>query len=219
MSFVSGLDLGQAADYTAWAVAERSSCPHPTRAGATAWAYAVRFLKRWQLGTPYPVIVEEVRTICRERLPGAPLVIDGTGVGRAVVDLFRRGGIGGRIVAVTITGGHAAAEDPDKHGWHVPKKDLVAVMQSLMQTKRLDVAKALPEADVLKKELANFKVKITAAANETFGAWREGQHDDLVLAVALACWHGERVGASAVPAAEPDQFCRAARAPAGVFGD
>lgn len=26
------------------------------------------------------------------------------------------------------------------------------------------------------------------AANEMFGAWREGQHDDLVLAVAIAVW-------------------------------
>ena len=32
------------------------------------------------------------------------------------------------------------------------------------------------------------EVKVSAAGNEQFGAWREGQHDDLVLAVALACW-------------------------------
>ena len=36
--------------------------------------------------------------------------------------------------------------------------------------------------------LEAFRVKITEAANETFGAWREGQHDDLLLAVALAAW-------------------------------
>ncbi len=45
---------------------------------------------------------------------------------------------------------------------------------------------------MLVRELENFRVKITAAANETFGAWREGQHDDLVIAVALACWLAER---------------------------
>jgi hypothetical protein len=50
----------------------------------------------------------------------------------------------------------------------------------------------LPEAELLVKELQNFKVKITAAANEVFGEWREGQHDDLVLATALAAWAGER---------------------------
>jgi hypothetical protein len=32
------------------------------------------------------------------------------------------------------------------------------------------------------------QVKVSTAGNEQFGAWREGAHDDLVLAVALACW-------------------------------
>jgi len=27
----------------------------------------------------------------------------------------------------------------------------------------------------------------------SYGAWREGTHDDLVLATALACWAGERL--------------------------
>ncbi len=29
-------------------------------------------------------------------------------------------------------------------------------------------------------------------AHDSYGAWREGTHDDLVLAVALALWAGER---------------------------
>ena len=37
-------------------------------------------------------------------------------------------------------------------------------------------------------------MKITLAANETFSAWRERDHDDLVLAVALASWVGEQEG-------------------------
>jgi hypothetical protein len=62
-----------------------------------------------------------------------------------------------------------------------------------MQGRRLQIARRLTEAATLVRELQNFQVKITAAANETFGAWRDGQHDDLVLAVALACWWSERV--------------------------
>ena len=42
------------------------------------------------------------------------------------------------------------------------------------------------------RDLETFRVKVTAAANETFGAWREGQHDDLVLAVGIAAWQAER---------------------------
>jgi hypothetical protein len=66
-------------------------------------------------------------------------------------------------------------------------------VQLLLQARRLKVAK-LPEREVLMKELAAFKVKVTAAANETFEAWRERDHDDLVFAVCLAAWMGERGG-------------------------
>jgi hypothetical protein len=48
-------------------------------------------------------------------------------------------------------------------------------------------------AATLVEELLAFQVRVTAAANETFGAWREGRHDDLVLAVAVAAWAGEHL--------------------------
>ena len=36
------------------------------------------------------------------------------------------------------------------------------------------------------------------SGNETFESWRERDHDDLVLAVALAAWLGERWAAQEV---------------------
>jgi hypothetical protein len=74
----------------------------------------------------------------------------------------------------------------------VPKKELVGVLQVMLQARRIKVAPTLPEAATLVRELTTFQVKITPAANEVFGAWREGQHDDLVLAVAIAVWQAER---------------------------
>ncbi len=41
------------------------------------------------------------------------------------------------------------------------------------------------------RELGTFTVRITEAGNESSEAWREKDHDDLVLAVALACWAAE----------------------------
>ena len=55
------------------------------------------------------------------------------------------------------------------------------------------MAPDLPETQTLVRELAEFQVKFTPAANEVFGVWREGAHDDLVLAVAVAAWAGERL--------------------------
>jgi hypothetical protein len=185
-----GLDLGQTKDPTALAVVERSKVPDAARPGRSANRFGVKYLRRWPLGTSYVQIVADVKALVdRPPLPGCSLVVDKTGVGAGVVDLLRSAGPRASLYAVTITAGtEVFAEGLE---YHVPKKDLVAVLQVALQAGRLAIA-ALPEAAVLAKELANFRVKVTAAANETFGAWRDGQHDDLVLAVALACWLAER---------------------------
>ena len=180
-----GLDLGQTSDPTAVAVLERGGIP-------PAYDYAVRHLKRYQLGTAYTAIIPDVVALCNmPPLAGnCALVADQTGVGRPIVEMLQAS-TSVLVKPVTITAGHTARQMEDL-SYHVPKKDLVAVLQVLLQGRRLKVAGGLPLAELLVKELTNFKVKITAAMNETFGAWREGSHDDLVLAVALACWLAER---------------------------
>jgi hypothetical protein len=47
------------------------------------------------------------------------------------------------------------------------------------------IAASLPDAAVLARELADFRVRYTDAGNAQFSA-RKGAHDDLVLALALA---------------------------------
>src|SRR5687767_6312437 len=79
------------------------------------------------------------------------------------------------------------------HEWHVPKRDLVSNLQVLLQSERLKIAGDLPEAAALLRELRSFRVTISTAGNDTYAAWRENDHDDMVLAVALACWQGEHV--------------------------
>jgi hypothetical protein len=46
---------------------------------------------------------------------------------------------------------------------------------------------------MLVQELLNFKAKPPTASGDTYEAWREGPHDELVLAIARAAWVGERV--------------------------
>jgi hypothetical protein len=70
----------------------------------------------------------------------------------------------------------------------VPKRDLVSGVQVALQSRTLKIASELSEAETLARELQNFTVKITDSANDVYGAWRVGTHDDLVLAVALAVW-------------------------------
>ena len=189
MSFVLGLDLGQASDYTALVIVETTEPPHDRDAEPTL---AIRHLQRMALATPYPRICEYIAGLLqRQPLVGnCDLVVDKTGVGTPVVDLLRRYGCS--PIAVTITGGDAVTRDGDD--WRIPKRDLVAVLQVLMQEARLKCAD-VPGAEILQAELLNFRVKVNAlTGNDSYGAgpasaWREGEHDDLVLAAALACWH------------------------------
>jgi hypothetical protein len=209
--FFVGLDLGQAQDFTALAVLER-----PLVEGSEESSYALRHLVRWPLGTPYTAIVPAVaRLVAAAPLSGSDLVADQTGVGRALVDMLRAALVS-RVLPVTITGGHAVSMTPDG-SFHVPKKELVTCLQMLLQGRRLQIARGLPQARTLTRELQNFQVRITAAANETFGVWREGQHDDLVLAVALACWWAERSPRWGPDACTGGGKTLVSQAPPGVF--
>ena len=185
--FFLGLDLGQAQDYTALCVAERNEYNY----SLPRVQYHVRHLQRFKLGTSYPAIVDAVKSMYdRPPLRGqSALVVDATGVGRPVVDLFRKAGL--RPVAITITGGQAVSVGYG--GYRVPKRDLVVNLAVMLQTGRLKIAGQLPEAQTLVNELLNFKVKINPkTAHDSYEAWREGIHDDLVLAVAMAVWYAER---------------------------
>jgi hypothetical protein len=93
-------------------------------------------------------------------------------------------------VAITITAGDQVTYD---RGWRVPKRDLVGAVQVLLQTSRLKFAEQIPVIPALVQELLAFRVKIDPlTAHDSYGAWREGAHDDLVLAVAVAVWWGQR---------------------------
>jgi hypothetical protein len=190
-----GLDLGQVRDFTALAVLERPLvCPHDALARRRP-AYALRHLQRFPLGTPYPAVVQGVLALLGgARLSDPTLAVDQTGVGRAVVDLLAdalRGQVSCLLFPMTLTAGHAVTGG-DAGGLYVPKKELIGTLQLLLQTRRLQVARSLTDAAVLMKELENYRIKVTTARNETFESWREGPHDDLVLAVAMAAWLGEQ---------------------------
>lgn len=148
----------------------------------------VRHLERFPLGTRYPKVIERVLELAGlEPLHDkrSVLLVDKTGVGASVVDSFAQAGA--NPLSVTIHGGEAVSRDRD--GYRVPKRDLVSAAQVLLQNGRLKIAEGLEEAETLKRELLNFKVKIDPkTAHDSYSHWREAEHDDLVLATAMACW-------------------------------
>jgi len=183
--FFIGLDLGQVQDYTALTIIEKIYPPDEE------YLYHLRHIERFPLHTSYPQIVDKVREYIQSFQPddSVYLVIDSTGVGLGIMDMFIKEYL--YPVGITITGGSEV--NYDGYNYKVPKRDLVTCLQILFQTERLKIAKGLRYVDTLVQELGNFRVKITTKGNDTYEAWREGQHDDLVLSVALACWYGENM--------------------------
>jgi hypothetical protein len=186
--YFAGLDLGQQSDFTAVVV-----CEKVPPEGSDDYELHVRHLERFR-DVLYPEVVERVSRLMEAmQLRGeTALAVDATGVGAAVVDMLRRALPGLTFDAVTITGGDTETQS-SWYDWRVPKRDLVGGLQVLLQCGRLKIARSLEHAETLKAELLNFRVKINVAtAHDSYEAWREGDHDDLVLAAALATWRAGR---------------------------
>ena len=204
MPFCVGVDLGQAADYTAAAVVQ--SVKEPVGNGSFVSRLHLRHLERYPLHTPYPEIADKVAALVRSpeirpteydpararHFSNPPeLAVDNTGVGRAVTDLMKTRDL--KFRPITITGGDKVSAV--NGGYRVPKRDLVAALEVPFHTGELRVAEGLELWPALKKELLNFRRKINlATAHDSYEHWRDSDHDDLVLAVALACWWMRRRG-------------------------
>ena len=184
-----GLDLGQKRSYTAIAVVERTVDREERRCALTwemEWhelsppRVAVRHLERIGLGTSYVDVVDRVRELVwSDALRGkTKLVVDATGAGAPVVDLFRKDEELKRaceLLAVTITSGTVAGRGPKKGDWQVPKQDLMTGLVLMLEAGKLGIARGLEEAGRLVEELVRY-------------GREEGFRDDLALALALACW-------------------------------
>lgn len=218
------VDLGQSNDYTAITAITPVGRPDPT--------YEVGFIERVELNTRYTTIRDHVIELANMlsvpeegkepepiRLPGAGimreivkprvfLLLDFTGVGTPVADMFmeaQEGGFGKlkldpdvTIIPVTITGGPKVSRD--ERSLKIPKRELASVVQVVLQEDRLILDSEDPMSQIMANELIGFRATITASGHDSYGAsedWRSGNpgnHDDLVLSMALGLWWGENTG-------------------------
>ena len=190
---IFGLDLGQSQDYTALVLLER--------VGYTPAYYEMRHIVRYPLRTSYQTIADAVAKIVKmdvvqqqsvapnvSRQRPVALVVDKTGVGAPVVDMLKRLELA--PISVTITGGHEVTRVTGRE-YRVPKIHLVSAVQLLLNDQRMKIAPALPSARDLGDELRKFQLHKKGNTVQYEAPWREGEHDDLVLATALAAWYGE----------------------------
>jgi hypothetical protein len=139
-----GVDLGQAADFSAIAVLKKEIVPPETALFAPVGespsnrlvegsiVYDLVYLKRPKLGTPYDVIARRVADLICELEPQGSfgelgqvtLSVDGTGVGRGICDMlgaeFKRRGATSKAVPrvdfrrVSITGSNTSLKRPSR---------------------------------------------------------------------------------------------------------
>ncbi len=113
--------------------------------------------------------------------PRITLFVDATGVGQPIVDLLQAEGI--PTIGCTFTHGDLLTWHPDR--LIVGKALLVARLQTLFQTDRIHLPKS-SEAEAMRQELLDFDTIIDEKANDRYGAFKVGSHDDLVTALGLA---------------------------------
>jgi hypothetical protein len=114
------------------------------------------------------------------------LLVDITGVGGGVVQYMRQAGL--PAVGVYFHQGNEVRYIPENDQYNVPVKELVGAAQILMEQQRIDVGPSEHTED-LKRELLAFTRKIKKeTAHESFGAWRENIHDDLVFGLSMGAW-------------------------------
>lgn len=205
-----GVDVGQKSDPTAIAVVQLEAQRRQSFATDWEWLHKVMFLRRIPLGTNYVDVADLVRQVVdgvRNRTESAvpTLFLDATGVGTPIVDALRRARVEASLQPVYFTHGDRRVLRLDKHS-HVPyvslgKAWLVSRLQTLLQQRRILLPPSLTEADVLKDELLNYEIRVDENANDRYGAFKVGKHDDLVTALGLAVqieagdpeqWRGER---------------------------
>ncbi len=178
-----GIDIGQKHDPTAIAVAEME---WRAVGGRTEDHYVVRYLQRLPLGAEYPAITarlgEVVGNVRKRGVPVGGVYVDATGVGQPVVDQLKGAGL--RITPTYFTHGDRRKENEDG-SITLGKAYLVSRLKVLMQTDRVH----LPETDemeAMQRELAVYEIRVDEQANDRYGAFKVGTHDDLVTALGLA---------------------------------
>lgn len=178
-------------------------------------AYRVIRIDRFEQRTPYPVLADEVKKRV-ERPPLAAhktgmwvsadgtrdgdtweypsvLVMDADGVGTPIRDFLREQGLHPQSVVI-----HDEDIKPGwKDGaWHASRKEMGQTLKVLIDTGRLKVHRDVKDADIWLTELQGFAQKQAAATGPgSFGNDAGvSPHDDVLMAVNIACWFGEYSG-------------------------
>lgn len=197
--YILSLDLGRVGDYHGIVLTESIQVKRSTLAttrdmheqpGTEILIPSVTILTLERTQETYPEIVEKTQFLMDHPrfVDNCTLIVDATGVGVPTMDFMRRNGLS--PIGVWITGGSSVGMNTTGGYYTVPKLELINALQLASDSGYIEFANGIDPKMVeqLMHELRNFKEKKTAAGNQTWEAWREKDHDDLVLSLAMNIW-------------------------------
>lgn len=189
--FRVGVDFGFRHDPTAMVVAEPVlDDERRDTHGAPLVNFEVRFVERMDLEMRTQDVVGRIAEVVEKlkkkvAFPWIEAFVDATGVGVAVKDLLgpelQRRGV--YLHPVMITSG--TREHREKGILYVPKENLVQRLGVLLDQGRVFVS---PQEENLRRELETFRIKISERTRRPKYEAAPGEHDDLVIALALAVY-------------------------------
>ena len=144
-------------------------------------------IERFPAGRPLPAIINRVSEIASDKRVSRESIIllDISSVGTAPLRAFQTRGMYPAAIDLTNAGAEGYANDAQQ----VPLRDAIGAAQVVLETTRLKVASALKLATTLVSDLQAFDSKPIARNPDLRG----GRNTDLVLALAVALWWGDRL--------------------------
>ncbi len=188
--YIVSLSLGTVAEPSALVMVQPRTVRAKPRAEERSRSaenhFAVTWLERFPAGRPITAVVARAcELISDKRLTGNyTLLLDITSTGDAPVKVFEHRGIYPTAIDLTNT-----AEEQVGSSKRVPLRDVIGVAQMVLQTARLKVASELELAGTLVADLTAFDPKPVARNMDLRG----GRNGDLVFALAVALWWGDRL--------------------------
>jgi hypothetical protein len=149
--------------------------------------FDVRWIERFPAGRRLPAIINRISevTSLKEVSRESILLLDISAVGTAPLRAFQNRGMYPAAIDLTSTAGEGFTND----AMQVPLRDVIGAAQVVLETARLKVARSLELAPTLVSDLQAFDPKPIARNPDLRG----GRNTDLVFALAVALWWGDRL--------------------------
>jgi len=196
--------------------------------------YDIKLIEKYQ-GLGYDEQAQRIATVMQnpKLRMNTDLLVDGTGIGDAAVELIRKRGL--YPIPIIFSGGDKANEHHAEFGSifkdsngvlsgarvinniSVPKKDLIDGGKVMLEQGRLRVAPGRWNDD-FQKQLLKFKGKVNEKNRHTkYEAETEQDHDDLVVCFLMGSWWilnrkekgipEQTAAQNATTGWEPDDYC------------